>query len=108
MYSFYKAIFGGEKITDEATFERIFHYAKAFLRKISNPSFDIDENDEDVKIGLCALCDCLFDSLETGNVQREEWDGFVRAYSSGNMYDELIKTASVFFPPELLYRGCGA
>ncbi|MBR4030486.1 MAG: hypothetical protein IKJ06_03725 [Clostridia bacterium] len=106
MYSFYNAIFGGDKIKDEGTFERIIFYAKAFLRKISNPSFDIDYESEDVKIGLCALCDCIYDKLESSNILREEWDGFVRTYSSQSGYEELLKVASLFFPAELLYRGC--
>lgn len=106
MYSFYKSLFLGDKISDEGTFERINFYAKAFLRKIANPSFDIDYESEDVKIGLCALCDCLYDKLESANILREEWDGFMRTYSSCDGYHELLKTASLFFPAELLYRGC--
>ena len=108
MYEYYKALFGGVKIDDELMFSKFLIYAKAYLKRTCALGHVLDFEDEDTKMCLCALCDTLYDQLETNHVDREEWDGFVRSYKNVNWYSELYKTACLFLPAEYLYRGCCA
>ncbi len=105
MFEYYKNVFGGSQIGDEQTFYRLLLYAKAFLERVKAPDAVMDTEAEQVKNGWCALCDALYMRLSALGLRQEQWDGFVREYNDRDLFSDLYKTACLFFPPALLYRG---
>ena len=64
-----------------------------------------DEADENVKYAVCAIVDEMYKSEARRGIAAESNDGYSISYIKNNGTENLYKTAKLFLPPELLYRG---
>lgn len=108
MFEFYKAVYGGTKIRDELYFAQLEYNAKRTVLRHVRSESQLNFEDEDVKKGLCALCDVLMDKDEYEFLAREDWDSFSKTYREVDWNIRIKETIELFFPPELLYRGVTA
>ena len=89
-YNWYKEVYKGFE-TGEEEFSSLALKASKYLDKITFGR--IDDADENVKLAMCAVVDAMHKTERVSHI----------AYK--NTGESLYKTAGMFLPPELLYRG---
>lgn len=99
-FNWYKEFYKGFQ-TGEEEFSSLALKASKYLDKITFGR--IDDADENVKLAMCAVVDSMHKTERVSHIASESNDGYSISYK--NTGESLYKTASMFLPPELLYRG---
>ncbi len=79
--------------------------ALLYLKRITNNRIVGREEDEDIIICIRTVAEAFYDSMEHGNIQSENNDGYSVAFKDCDMYSVAYKVARELLPPEMLYRG---
>lgn len=101
-YNWYKETYKGYE-TREEEFSSLALKASKYLDKITFGR--IDDADENIKLAMCAVVDEMHKTAKVSHIASESNDGYSISYKNTGEGVNLYKTASLFLPPELLYRG---
>lgn len=105
-YSYYTQEFKGTVFESAADFDGAELRAQAFIDAIT---FGRAKPEQDgVKDAVCAAAESLYCAQKAGNISSESNDGYSVTFqrvSNTQAYSAAYRTAKLFLPPELLYRG---
>ena len=101
-FDFYTDEYKGARIKDEDTFEFYSKKASAYIDKITFGR--IEKADENIKTAVCNVADYMAEKEAIYGIASEENDGFRITYKDDDS-SALFKTAALFLPVRLLYRG---
>ena len=86
--------------------EKFYNLALKATKYIDKITFGrADEADEKVKYAVCATMDEMYKAESRCGIAAESNDGYSISYNNNNDTENLYKTAILFLPEELLYRG---
>lgn len=101
-FDWYRDVYQGAEV-DKESFYNLALKATKYIDKITFGR--ADEADENVKYAVCAVMEEMQKDLNRNGIAAESNDGYSISYIKNNGTENLFKTAKLFLPPELLYRG---
>lgn len=101
-YSWYKEVYKGTELREDE-FSSLALKASKYLDKITFGR--IDDADDNVKLAMCAVAEEMLKVGIASHIASETNDGYSISYKNTGERESLYKTAGLFLPPELLYRG---
>ncbi len=106
-YEYYRIEYGGEKIDNEAAFNRLSRRASGYLDAVCCCRIPKDVP-TGVKDACCALCDVYFEETERAHLISEDTDGYIVTYREENADKKAYEAAfDYLYPTGLLYSGVG-